>query len=24
MDNRLAKKTTQDVVFKVKIKEAVC
>lgn len=24
MDNRLSKKTTQDVVFKVKIKEAVC
>lgn len=24
MDNRLAKKTTQDVVFKILIKEAVC
>ena len=24
MDNRLAKKATQDVVFKIKIKDAVC
>lgn len=24
MDNRLSKKETQDVVFKIKIKDAVC